>query len=295
MITGKTIVLTGANSGIGLEVLKLLVKGDNKILAVDLFTDKLAEFDKNKVIPMQCDVSTKENVDLIFETAIKELGSIDIFYANAGFPYYESFDYTDWDRVEKMFATNTFSPIYTYARYVKHLDGRDGILAITVSAIGQMAMPGYAIYSASKFGLQGFQQAIRLEKPKNLQITCLYPVATDTNFFKVANPVSFEKPFPVQKPTVVAKKMVEGIEQGKPFVSPCFLFDLSKTLMTVIPPIRSVYWEMETAKLRRFKKKLKAREEKLIRELDEVQENVHELEKNVRKTVQAGKEKLHGL
>ena len=194
-----------------------------------------------------------------------------------------------------MFATNTFSPIYTYARYVKHLDGRDGILAITVSAIGQLAMPGYAIYSASKFGLQGFQQAIRLEKPKNLQITCLYPVATDTNFFKVANPVSFEKPFPVQKPTVVAKKMVEGIEQGKPFVSPCFLFDLSKTLMTVIPPIRSVYWEMETAKLRRFKKKLKAREEKLIRELDEVQENVHELEKNVRKTVQAGKEKLHGL
>ena len=134
-----------------------------------------------------------------------------------------------------------------------------------------------------------------MEKPANLKMTCLYPVATDTNFFKVANPVSFEKPFPVQKPTVVAKKMVEGIEQGKPFVSPCFLFDLSKTLMTVIPPIRSVYWEMETAKLRRFKKKLKAREEKLIRELDEVQENVHELEKNVRKTVQAGKEKLHGL
>jgi phage shock protein A len=52
---------------------------------------------------------------------------------------------------------------------------------------------------------------------------------------------------------------------------------------------------METAKLRRFKKKLKAREEQLIRELDEVQENVHELEQNVRKTVQAGKEKLHGL
>ena len=49
------------------------------------------------------------------------------------------------------------------------------------------------------------------------------------------------------------------------------------------------------AKLRRFKKKLKAREEQLIRDLDEVQENVHELEENVRKTVQAGKEKFHGL
>ena len=295
MITGKRIVLTGASSGIGYEVLKLLAKGPgNRILAVARHVDNLEGFAPN-VIPFSCDVSSAEGVERIFDKAEELFGKIDIFYANAGFPYYESFDYTDWDRVEKMFATNTFSPIYTYARYVKHLDGRDGILAITVSAIGQMAMPGYAIYSASKFGLQGFQQAIRLEKPKNLQITCLYPVATDTNFFKVANPVSFEKPFPVQKPTVVAKKMVEGIEQGKPFVSPCFLFDLSKTLMTVIPPIRSVYWEMEKAKLRRFKKKLKAREEQLIRDLDEVQENVHELEENVRKTVQAGKEKFHGL
>lgn len=295
MITGKSIVLTGASSGIGFEVLKLLTKGEgNRILAVARHVDNLEGFAPN-VIPFSCDVSSAEGVEKIFAKAEELFGKIDIFYANAGFPYYESFDYTDWDRVEKMFATNTFSPIYTYARYVKHLDGRDGILAITVSAIGQMAMPGYAIYSASKFGLQGFQQAIRLEKPKNLQITCLYPVATDTNFFKVANELSFEKPFPVQQPTVVARKMVEGIENGKPFVSPCFLFDVGKTLMAVIPPIRSMYWEMETAKLRRFKKKLEAREKQLKRELDEVQENVQALERNVRKTVQAGKEKLHGL
>ena len=41
MITGKNIVLTGCNSGIGLEVLKLLVKGDNRVLAVDTDTDNL--------------------------------------------------------------------------------------------------------------------------------------------------------------------------------------------------------------------------------------------------------------
>ena len=181
---------------------------------------------------------------------------IDIFYANAGFPYYEEFNYTDWDRVKVMFDTNTLSPIYTYAKYIKHLNGEKGILAYTVSAIGQMAMPGYAIYSSTKFALHGFQQAIRLEKPDNLQITCLYPVATDTNFFKVANEVEFEKPFPVQTPDVVARKMVAGIEKGKKTVSPCAMFALSKVLMGICPPIRTVYWKLETNKLERFKKKL---------------------------------------
>lgn len=259
MITNKNIVLTGASSGIGFEAFKILVKGSgNKILAPSLNAEqKLAGFAEN-VIPMNVDIGSKEGVDAIFAKADEVFGGekIDIFYANAGFPYYEEFNYTDWDRIQRIFDVNTVSPIYTYAKYREHLNGRDGILAYTVSAIGKMAMPGYALYSASKFGLQSFQEAMRLEKAKNLQVTCLYPVATDTNFFVVANPVEFEKPFPVQKPDIVAKKMVKGIEKGKKFVSPCALFGLSKVLMTVCPPIRTVYWKLEGSKLERFKKKL---------------------------------------
>ena len=260
MIHNKTIVLTGASSGIGFQVLRLLAKSsDNKILAVSRHAEQLLKNFADNVIPFSMDISSKEGVDAVFEKAneVFEGKKIDIFYANAGFPYYEEFNYEDWDRVETMFKTNTFSPIYTYAKYIHHLDGRDGILAITVSAIGQMAMPGYAIYSSSKFATHGFQEAIRLEAPKNLQITCLYPVATDTNFFRVANPVSFEKPFPVQQPDVVARKMVAGIESGKKFVSPSPLFGLSKVLMGICPPVRTVYWGLETAKLNRFKEKLR--------------------------------------
>ena len=259
MISGKKIVLTGASSGIGFEVLRILAKdGTNRILAVSRHAEQLLKSYADNVIPFNMDISNKEGVDAVFDKAAEVFGGekIDIFYANAGFPYYEEFNYENWERVKKMFDTNTLSPIYTYAKYIHHLDGRSGILAITVSAIGQLAMPGYAIYSASKFGLQGFQQAIRLEKPKNLQITTLYPVATDTNFFRVANPIEFEKPFPVQQPDVVARKMVEGIESGKKFVSPNPLFALSKVLMGVCPPVRTVYWGLENAKLERFKQKL---------------------------------------
>ncbi len=257
MITGKNIVLTGCNSGIGLEVLKILVKGSNKILAVDKDRDYLDKFDPEKVTVMQIDVSSEEAVDKIFEKAEELFPFIDIFYANAGYPYYEEMNYTDWGRVQRMFETNVFPPIYSYQKYVRYLDGRKGVMAMTVSAIGEMAMPGFTIYSASKFALHGFQQGVRLEKPANVQLTCLYPVATNTNFFRTANEIQFKKPFPVQQPDVVARKMVEGIESGKSKVSPCFLFGLSKVLMGVCPPVRTVYWGLEKIKFNEFKENIK--------------------------------------
>lgn len=291
MIDNQNIVLTGASSGIGLEALKLFAKGrGNRILAVARHVDNLNGIGKN-VTPFACDISTQEGVDRVFAKAEELYGKIDIFYANAGFPYYEEFNYTDWDRVDAMFRTNTISPIYTYAKYIKHLNGRPGILAYTISAIGEMAMPGYAIYSSSKFALNGFQQAIRLEKPDNLQITCLYPVATDTNFFKVANPVEFEKPFPVQKPGHVAKKMLRGIEKGKERVSPSSLFGLSKVLMGVMPPVRTVYWKLETAKLDRFKEKLATYQTRLHEDMKTVTENMRTIaEENMKNAAERGRE-----
>ena len=256
MISNKNIVLTGADSGIGFEVLKLLsAEKTNKILAVDINMNKMHTVADN-VIPFQCDVSSKENVDLIFEKAIKELGSIDIFYANAGYPYYEVFDYVDWERTERMFRTNVYSPIYSYQKYVEYLNGKNGHFAITISAIGKMAMPGFTTYSASKFAMEGFQQGIRFELPKNIKLTCLYPIATDTNFFAAANDVVFERPFPVQSPAVVAKKMVKGLEKGKKSVNPSFLFTLSGILFTILPPVKKVYLKLEKNKFKRFAKKI---------------------------------------
>lgn len=156
-----------------------------------------------------------------------------------------------------MFETNVFSPIYSYQKYAEYLNGRKGIMAITVSAIGTMAMPGFTIYSASKFAMHGFQEGIRLEKPDNIQLTCLYPVATDTGFFKAANEIEFKKPFPVQKPDVVARKMVDGIEKGKATVSPCALFGFAKQLMKFLPVTKTVYLALEKRKFKEFKEDVK--------------------------------------
>lgn len=252
MIENKTIVLTGASSGIGLETVKILMQGKgNRILAVARHTESLEGLGEN-VIPFACDVSSAEGVDKIFAKAEELFGKVDIFYANAGFPYYEQYESEDWTHITNIYATNAFSPMYSYIRYLKHLNGREGHLAYTISAMGQMAMPGYALYTSTKFAMHGFQQAIRLEMPENLTLTCLYPVATATNFFNVANKDKFDLPFPVQRADVVARKMVKGLEKKKKSVSPCGLFNFAKVLMTVFPFSRTIYWNIETAKFRRF-------------------------------------------
>ena len=202
MINNKKIVLTGCNSGIGLEVLKILLKGENKILCVDKDIDVLKSLNSEKIIILQKDVSSKEAVDEVFEFAEENLGIIDIFFANAGYAYYEEIDYTDWDRVE----------------------------------------------------------SICKKKPENKQLTCIYPVATNTNIFKTANQMDFKRPFPVQQPDVVARKAVKGIEKGRKTVSPSALFIISQQLMKFLPFVRSAYWALENKKFREFRKR--ARENK---------------------------------
>ncbi|MBR3004525.1 MAG: SDR family NAD(P)-dependent oxidoreductase [Lachnospiraceae bacterium] len=253
MITNKNIVITGGSSGIGKAILEILAKGEgNRILAACRSAAKITGFGEN-VIPFSCDLSTREGVDALFLAIDETFDKADILISNAGAPYYEVYDYVNWDRVENIYNLNVLTPVYTYTKYLEHLKGRPGHLAYTISAMGELALPGYALYSSTKFAMKGFQQAIRLEMPDNLTLTCIYPVSTDTNFFNVGgNGIEVERPFPVQSAEAVAKASVKAIEKGKKQVYPCHIYRPSKALMTILPPVRSIYWNIEKGRLRRF-------------------------------------------
>lgn len=261
-ITGRTIVITGASSGIGKCLLdRLAADKSNRILAASRSVEKLTGFGDNVVL-YNCDLSSKEGVDALFEKAESIFDKVDLVIANAGAPYYEKMDYVNWNRITNIFSLNTVSPIYTYQKYLKHLAGRNGQLAFTISAMGEMAIPGYALYTSTKFAMKGFQEAIRLEAPKNLKLTAVYPVSTATNFFNVGGGgVKMSRPFPVQEADVVADRMIEGIAMGKKHIYPCKIFRPSKLLMNTVPPVKSVYWGIEKKRLSNFLKR-KEKEEK---------------------------------
>jgi len=255
MITGKNIIITGANSGIGLETLKILAR-DNRIFAADININVISEYG-DSVIPFRCDLSSKSGVDSMFDAAISLFGHVDIVHANAGFSYYEEMNYTDWDRIEKIFNVNTVAQIYLYQRFAEHLKDRKGVFALTVSAIGLMGMPGFTLYAATKFAMNGFQESVRMEKPDNLQLTCLYPVATDTAFFKTASDIDFKRPYPMQTPDLVAKKLVRGIDKNKKKVNPCRLFTFARILFRILPFTKTLYLRSEKKKFREYRERMK--------------------------------------
>ncbi len=254
MIQNQTIVITGASSGIGKTMLEMLAakENNNRIVAASRSIGKLEGFGDNVTL-FPCDLSTQAGVDALFAKAEEVFTKIDILICNAGAPYYERYDYEDWGRIERIFSLNTFSCMYSYSKYLNHLNGREGRLMFTISAMGEMALPGYALYAATKFAMKGFQQAIRLETPKNLKITCVYPVATKTNFFEVGGAGrKVEQPFPVQTAKAVAKAAIRGVEKGRKQVYPCPVYLPSRVLMNVLPPVRSLYLKSQYRMLQRF-------------------------------------------
>lgn len=259
MIEYKNIVLTGGSSGIGKAILQRLAGGrGNRILVACRSAESISGFGPD-VIPFSCDLSSQAGVDALFDKISEVFSNVDIFISNAGAPYYERFDYVDWGRISHIFDLNTVSHIYIYSKYLNYLNGRKGHLVYTISAMSEMALPGYALYAASKFAMKGFQEAVRAEGHRNLKLTCVYPVSTNTNFFKVGgNGVKMDKPFPVQEPEQVADAVVKGIERGRKHIYPCRIFKPSKVLMTVVPPVKQAYFASEKIKLKRFEKRAKA-------------------------------------
>jgi uncharacterized protein len=241
----KRIVITGASSGIGADLLELLAPG-NKVFAVARNIDKIPS--QSEVMAFSCDVSVKENVDAMFVAANNYLGEIDYFFANAGFAYYEKIEKADWIHNQAIFDTNVFSVFYSIQKLKEIKKDKPFNFIVTASAISHLPYPGYALYSATKFALRGYADAYRYELDNNQHLSLVYPVATYTQFFNVAHAEAM--PWPRQKSITVAKAVIKGASKGKKHIYPSILFRAGMILNGIFPVYRMVQM-MEGKKLRK--------------------------------------------
>lgn len=223
-LENKRIVITGAASGIGKATLAMLskIKGV-KILAADLNQKEIQVGDN--IFPVRCDVSLDVNIRKLISEADRFIGGIDIFFANAGFAYYEKIQNGDWGRIDRIYKTNVYSPIFTVT--LLNTERKDPFLfLVTASAMSHLPLPGYAIYSSTKAAVHSFMNAYRYELKTGNQIMVVYPIATRTQFFGAAGE-KVTVPFPSQTAETVAKKIINGIRSDATSVYPSLIFRMT--------------------------------------------------------------------
>ncbi len=253
-ITNKNIILTGAASGIGAALLVSLQDFEGvKIIAVDL---NPIESISETVIPFQCDLSQQSEIDRLFDFALEQFQTIDIFIANAGFAYYETIEEPNWQRMEKIFQVNVFAPIYAFQKMKALNQNKEYFVLITASAMAKVAIPGYALYGATKAALDRFEDAYRFEKADLSHLALVYPVATRTNFFGRSVDFKGKKvplPYPSSTPEEVAKKMINGILKNKTHIYTSNLFVAGRIFQKIFEILAYPYQYFYAQKLKEWK------------------------------------------
>jgi short-subunit dehydrogenase len=256
-IAGQHIVLTGAASGIGRALLAQLSDFECHVLACDRDVTRLAATAaecsgrRAEIETLAVDLSAPAATDALFERAVSAWGGVDLFVANAGFAYYGTLGEPDWEKIAGIFRTNVFAAIYGLQRMAALNPDRPYGCVVMASAMAKMAVPGYALYAATKAALDRFAEAYRLELEPRAYLALVYPVATRTGFFAAAGervPV----PSPSQAPETVARAVVRGVLRGRKSIYPSPAFRASRFVGRFLPVVPWLYQRAEQAKLRRW-------------------------------------------
>lgn len=180
MAKSKIYLITGAGSGLGLEVAKTALAEGNKVVATGRDANKISKAINNttdNLLVLQMDVTKTNEIITVVNSAIEKFGTIDVLVNNAGNFYAGFFEGLSQNQVEQQIATNLFGPMnVTRAILPLMRKNKSGhIITITSTA----ALVGYELctaYAASKFGLEGFMESLQMEvAPFGINTTIVEP------------------------------------------------------------------------------------------------------------------------
>ncbi len=189
-IAGSRLLITGASQGIGRALAELAAARGAKVLAAARSAALLAEL-ANKVRAaggtletVQADVTAADDRAKMVEAAQRHFGGLDILINNAGIGATGHFADVSPDRLRKIFEVNFFGLTETTRAFLPMLKQGHRPAIVNISSIaGKRGIPARSEYSASKFAVQGFSEALRAELAKDgVDVLVVCPGLTQTNF-----------------------------------------------------------------------------------------------------------------
>lgn len=189
-LRGRTAVITGASSGIGLACAEHLgreglnvVLGARRTELLDAAVGRIrAAGGRAEAVTM--DVTVEADVARLVTRAIDTFGSIDVMICNAGFGFYGTVEGTPPDVMRRMLDVNFLGTYLGTRAVLPHFRARDrGHLVIVSSIVGQRGIAQMSGYSATKAAQVAFAEALRTEfSGSGIHVSVVYPISTETEF-----------------------------------------------------------------------------------------------------------------
>lgn len=185
----KTILITGASSGIGKAAAKYFLSKDWNVIATMRQPEKEQDLvNHDHILTTRLDVQQPETITNAIQQGIEKFGKIDLLVNNAGYGEFGIFETTKKEQVDTQFAVNVFGVMDTIRAILPHFRERKAGMIINISSgAGRFTLPLLSLYCASKFALEGFSEALSFElSALNIGVKIVEPGGTTTNFMKVS-------------------------------------------------------------------------------------------------------------
>ncbi len=178
--TKKVIVISGAGSGIGFATANYFLKNDWVVYGIAMEPAENVNADFNYY---QGDICNTELMQKIAKEIHDKEGQIDVLYNNAGFGISGAIEFTEKEKVEKIFDVNIIAHIDMCKIYIPYLRETKGKIIFTSSVAAPAAIPFQACYSATKAGIESFALALSKEvRSQGIKIACVRPGDIKTGF-----------------------------------------------------------------------------------------------------------------
>jgi NAD(P)-dependent dehydrogenase (short-subunit alcohol dehydrogenase family) len=173
------IVITGASSGIGKAVANHLAKVGHQVLGTSRY--KEGRFDNFELLKL--DVTDNSSVEKFIEQIFHRFQQVDVLINNAGYVISGPVENITIEEAKQQIDTNYFGVVRLTQKFLPHFRANNkGKIINICSLAGQIGMPFQAHYSASKYALEGFTDALRLElSPFKIQVCNINPGDFRTN------------------------------------------------------------------------------------------------------------------
>ncbi|BBY77997.1 short-chain dehydrogenase/reductase [Mycolicibacterium parafortuitum] len=196
----KTWFVTGTSRGMGRELVEqLLARGDRvaATLRSPAQLDDLAERYGDRLWRRALDVTDADDIRAAMAEAFAAHDRIDVVVSNAGYGIFGAAEDLSDTQIDEVIATNLTGSIQLARAALPHLRAQGGGLLMQMSSMGgYMTFPAFSLYHATKWGIEGFYDAMSPEvEPFGIRTTLVAPGIVRTGFFDAATRVPFSAPY----------------------------------------------------------------------------------------------------